>query len=83
MEHHIRYNVAFGLAVRERRRVLKKSQDLVALDAKLDRTYVALLELGQRSPSLNVIVSICRALEISFPALALRVEELLVIADDK
>lgn len=70
-------NEAFGAALREIRRLKNKSQDSLAFDAGLDRTYISLLERGQRSPTLDTMLSLCIALDVRFSQLALRIEDLL------
>ena len=82
MKKSKRFNKAFGIAIRERRLSLGKSQETLSLDAELDRTYVSLLELGQRSPTLDTMMSLSGALDISFPDLALRFQEILETTPD-
>ena len=55
---------AFGKVLRKRRIHLKISQESLAQDSDLDRTYVSLLERGQRQPSLRTIIKLCRTLKI-------------------
>ena len=56
--------VAFGAALRERRKELGLSQERFAAKAKLDRTYVGGLERGERNPTLRVIWRLAEALEM-------------------
>lgn len=58
-------NIALGLAIRAFRKTSKKSQEQLAVDAGLDRTYISLVERGQRSPTFSTIYSICLGLEIT------------------
>ena len=67
MEKH---NKAFGSALRSFRKHKKLTQDILALDAGLDRTSISLLELGQRSPTLDTIIALCNTLEISLTEFA-------------
>lgn len=46
---------ALGLALREIRVAAGKSQEQLALDAGLDRTYISLLERGLKSPTLRTL----------------------------
>lgn len=74
-----RYNVAFGKALRAFRRERRLTQEVLAFDSGLDRTYVSLLELGTRSPSLKTMVALCLALNISLSLLTKRIEELVPV----
>lgn len=71
------HNKAFGLAIRELRKSQNQSQESLAFDAGFDRTYISLLELGQKSPTLDTIMSLCRSLDVSLTQLASRVEEIM------
>jgi transcriptional regulator with XRE-family HTH domain len=55
---------AFGLAVRARRIQLGVSQETLADDAQLHRTYVGSVERGERNVSLRNIFAIASALQI-------------------
>lgn len=55
--------VKFGRLVRDRRTRLGISQEELAHRAGLHRTYISLLERGQRNPSLSVLVALARALK--------------------
>jgi len=74
-------NKAFGVALREERLKKKISQEALASYAGLDRTYISMLELGQRSPKLDTMLAISGALGISLSIITNRVEELLNIHD--
>lgn len=65
----------FGAVLRELRRQHPLSQEKLAFEAGLDRTYISLLELGQRSPSLETMLALSRALHIPLAHLASLVEE--------
>ena len=69
MQNH---NKAFGAALRELRTERNRTQEQLAFEAGVDRTYVSLLELGHCSPTLDTIMSLCKALGISFVELAFR-----------
>jgi transcriptional regulator with XRE-family HTH domain len=56
---------AFGLAVRELRHRRAISQERLALESHLDRTFISLLERGLRQPSLTTILQIAKALEVT------------------
>ncbi len=46
----------------------------------LDRGFISLLELGQRSPSLDTMIALSRGLQIPFSRIALLLEEQLIEA---
>lgn len=68
------YNRAFGKALRGFRKATKSTQDALASEAGLDRTYISLLELGQRSPTLDTMFALCQALNISLTEMAAAIE---------
>lgn len=68
---------AFGLALRELRADRQFSQDALAASAGLDRTFISLLEVGQRSPTLTTLSKICTALSVPMSALIWRMEQIL------
>jgi len=41
------------------------SQENLGFEASLHRTYISLIERGLKSPTINTVVRICEALEIS------------------
>jgi transcriptional regulator with XRE-family HTH domain len=69
-----KYNVSFGKVLRALRRERHLTQETLAFDSGLDRTYVSVLELGTSSPSLNTIVALCFALDLSLGSLANRID---------
>lgn len=68
------HNKAFGKVLRELRQSRGASQESLAWDAQLARTYISLLELGQRSPTLDTMLALCGAFKITLSELATRVE---------
>lgn len=74
---------AFGKALRKLRKQAKLSQENLAQKAGLDRTYISLLELGQRSPTLSTMLSISRALEVTLVQLAMAIEASLARGDER
>jgi transcriptional regulator with XRE-family HTH domain len=60
---------AFGGVLRARRLTAGLSQEQLAHEAGVDRTYVGLLERGLRQPSLATILSVSAALDIAPEAL--------------
>ena len=57
-------NVFFGSKIKEERLKLKLSQEKLALNADVDRTYVSDIENGTRDVSLVVAYKISKALKI-------------------
>lgn len=64
----------FGLAVRAARLARNLSQEELAAEAGLDRTYLSGLERGARNPALSTIEKLCRALRIRPSALLAQAE---------
>lgn len=56
---------AFGKVLRERRLANKLSQEKLAHLANLDRTYIGLIERGERSPTIKSLFAIAEALNNS------------------
>jgi transcriptional regulator with XRE-family HTH domain len=54
----------FGQVLRELREENKISQEKLAEYCDLDRTFISLLERGQRQPSLSTIFKLSEALKI-------------------
>ena len=53
---------AFGRVVRDVRRIADLSQERLAFRAKVHPTYISQIERGLKSPSLDVVVAIAKAL---------------------
>lgn len=68
------HNKAFGTILRSLRRDRGYTQETLAFESGLDRTYVSLLELGSRSPTLDTIMTLCGPLNVSLTQLASEVE---------
>ncbi|HEY9867115.1 MAG TPA: helix-turn-helix transcriptional regulator [Candidatus Obscuribacterales bacterium] len=54
----------FGKVLKQRREALNLSQEELAFEAGLHRTYISLLERGVKSPTLNVLFRLANALDI-------------------
>ncbi len=50
--------------VRKYRSKLKMSQEQLALEAKIERSYVSAIERGLRNPSVRVVSRLARALKV-------------------
>jgi Predicted transcriptional regulators len=62
-------NIAFGKRVAELRKNAGYSQEQFAFKCEVDRTYIGVVERGEKSPTLNTIVKIASALGISMSEL--------------
>ena len=67
-------HLAWGRALRELRTERGLSQERLALEAGLDRTYVSGIERGERNPSLSSLFKLVDALGTEVSELALRAE---------
>lgn len=75
-------NLAFGKVLREYRTARRTTQDSLASAAGLDRTYISMLEQGQRNPTLVTMLALCGALKISFSEMANRLDAALSARPD-
>lgn len=66
----------FGAVVRRRRRSAGLSQEALATKAGLHRTYISLLERGERTPSILVVRQLAEALDTSMTSLIRQLERL-------
>lgn len=55
---------AFGIVLRQLRQKRNLSQEALALECGLDRTYVSLLERGLRQPSLKTVFALAESLNV-------------------
>lgn len=56
---------AFGRVLREYRERSDISQEVLALEAGIDRTFVSLLERGKRQPTLTTLFRLAKVLDVS------------------
>jgi transcriptional regulator with XRE-family HTH domain len=61
--------------MRQLRKARNLSQAALALEAGLDRTYISLLELGQRSPTLDTIMLLAPVLGVSLTEMASKIDQ--------
>ena len=59
----------FGKNVRAARQKLGWSQEQLAFEAKMKRTYLSEIEAGKRNPTLDVVERIAKALSLPAPDL--------------
>ncbi len=65
---------ALGREIRKARETLGRSQEGLAFDAGVHRTYIGMIERGQKSPTLGVILRLARALNLKPSELVRRAE---------
>ena len=65
---------AFGALLKELRGKAAITQEELAHEAGLERTYISFLERGLRQPSLRVLIALCGPLKIA-PSEAVRMLE--------
>jgi transcriptional regulator with XRE-family HTH domain len=56
---------AFGRVLREYRLKSSLSQEELAFEAGIDRTFVSLLERGKRQPTLGTLFRLAKVLDVS------------------
>jgi transcriptional regulator with XRE-family HTH domain len=57
--------LAFGAVIRELRKKSGRSQEDIAFDSALDRSFISLLETGRQQPSLITIFQLAKSLGVS------------------
>jgi transcriptional regulator with XRE-family HTH domain len=65
---------AFGLILREIRVSRNLSQEELAYQCDLDRTFISLLERGKRQPTLTTILKLARTLGVAASTLVAKTE---------
>lgn len=66
--------LALGREIKKVREALHKSQEDLAFEAGIHRTYVSMIERGKKSPTLAVIVRLANALNVKPSELLQRME---------
>jgi len=61
--------VALGKRLKQCRHAANKSQETLAFDARIDRTYVSAIERGVANPSIETLANICYALGVTLAEL--------------
>jgi transcriptional regulator with XRE-family HTH domain len=69
-----RRSVLLGEALRRARKASGISQEELAFEARIDRTYVSQLENGHKSPTVEVLFRICPVLGMAASELIAQVE---------
>ncbi|MCI0348915.1 MAG: helix-turn-helix domain-containing protein [Acidobacteriales bacterium] len=68
------HRAMLGNEIRKARLAVKLSQEELAFKADISRNYVSLLELNQKSPTVDVLLRIARALGIRASSLISAIE---------
>jgi len=69
--------IAFGAVLRAKRKEIGLSQEKLALEAGLERTFISMIERGQRQPTITTLLKIAPVLGYSAAELMSEVESLL------
>lgn len=64
-----------GKELRKAREEAGLSQEKLAFEAEIDRSYISMLENNKKSPTLDVLFRICDAMQIPASELIARVEK--------
>jgi transcriptional regulator with XRE-family HTH domain len=62
-------SAALGVRVKECRHQANKSQETLAFEALVDRTYISAIERGIANPSVETLANICHALNVTLSEL--------------
>ncbi|USU18383.1 helix-turn-helix domain-containing protein [Paraburkholderia fungorum] len=60
---------ALGRRIKQRRHEVDKSQETLAFESLVDRTYISAIERGIANPSIETLANICHALDITLAGL--------------
>jgi transcriptional regulator with XRE-family HTH domain len=63
-----------GAELRKARIAAGLTQEELAFKADISRNYVSLLELGEKSPTVQILLRICKALGVRAATIIARVE---------
>jgi transcriptional regulator with XRE-family HTH domain len=64
-----------GDELRKARRAAKMTQEALAFAAKVDRSYISELECDQKSPTVDMLLRLCRAMGASAGKIITRLEK--------
>jgi transcriptional regulator with XRE-family HTH domain len=65
-----------GTVLQQMRLKVKMTQEELALKAKVDRTYISMLEHNKKSPTLDMLFRLCQAMNIKASTVIAKVERL-------
>ena len=75
--------LAMGTVIRRLRKELQLSQDALAANSNLDRSYISLIECGKKNPTLISIFSFAQGLNVSPQRIFREIETLMNINGDR
>lgn len=58
-------SVALGRRIKQCRHLANKSQETLAFEALVDRTYISAIERGIANPSIETLANICHAMNVT------------------
>jgi transcriptional regulator with XRE-family HTH domain len=64
-----------GDEIRKARQKAGLTQEKLAFEARVSRQYVSLLELGQKSPTVDVLLRLCKAMSASAAGIIAKIEK--------
>jgi transcriptional regulator with XRE-family HTH domain len=67
--------IKLGTRIREKRKSLGLSQELLAEKANIDRSYMGGIERGERNITFLILCKICQALEIDIASITKNLPE--------
>ena len=73
--HQDQLQNVFAENLRQRRKLLRLSQESLALQAGVDRTFVSQIERGIGNPSLQTMARLAKTLGIDLPSLLSRADD--------
>ncbi|AZW44800.1 helix-turn-helix domain-containing protein [Bordetella bronchiseptica] len=62
-------SIALGKRVKQCRHAADKSQETLAFEAHIDRTYISAIERGIANPSIETLANVCHALGLTLAEL--------------
>lgn len=62
-------SIALGKRIKQCRHAADKSQETLAFEAHVDRTYISAIERGVANPSVETLANICHALNVTLSEL--------------
>lgn len=69
---------ALAIVLRDKRRLAGLSQEELAYQCNIDRTYISMLERKKRNPTVNTVFKMCKALNIKPSEFIYEIEQLML-----
>lgn len=66
---------ALGIVLKKIREKSGFSQEALAFESNVDRSFISLIERGESSPTFDTICSLCEALDVNFSYLAAKLDQ--------